>query len=284
MVQTLTQGQLGVCSWSLQPRDAADLADMVAQLGLKKVQLALNPVCDAPEAWGDVQRRLEDIGVSIVSGVFETIGEDYSTPQSIRKTGGVVPDEHWPGNRQMLQDVAAVAETMGLQLISSHLGFLPEDDSDPDFAPLVDRIAWIGKCFGESGVTLLFETGQENAQTLERFLDAVIAAGAANVGVNFDPANMILYDMGDPVASLEALLPRVRQVHIKDATRTTTPGDWGAEVVVGTGEVDWPSFINTLAKSEYRGNMLIEREAGDDRLGDIAAAVKRIGEVINGLC
>lgn len=279
----LTQEQLGVCSWSLQPRDAADLADKVAQLGLNKVQLALNPVCNAPDAWGDVQQRLEDIGVSVVSGVFETIGEDYSTPESIRKTGGVVPDEHWPGNRQMLQDVAAAATGMGVQLISSHLGFLPEDDSDPDFARLVDRIAWIGECFGESGITLLFETGQENAQTLERFLDAVVAAGAANVGVNFDPANMILYDMGDPVASLEALLPRVRQVHIKDATRTTTPGIWGEEVVVGTGQVDWPGFIKTLAEADYQGNMLIEREAGDNRLGDIAAAAKRIGEVINTL-
>jgi len=256
---------------------------MVAPLGLDKVQLALNPVCDAPDAWSDVQQRLADIGVSVVSGVFETIGEDYSTPQSIRKTGGVVPDEHWPGNRRMLQDVAAVAEKMGLGLISSHLGFLPEDDSDPDFAKLVDRIAWIGKCFGKSGITLLFETGQENASTLERFLDAVVDAGAPNVGVNFDPANMILYDMGDPVASLEALLPRVRQVHIKDATRTTTPGTWGAEVVVGTGQVDWSGFIKTLAAGDYQGNMLIEREAGDDRPGDIAAAIERIGQVMSTL-
>ena len=51
-----------------------------------------------------------------------------------------------------------------------------------------------------------------------------------NIGVNFDPANMILYDKGDPVKALHVLAPWMRQVHIKDAKRTKIPGTWGEEV------------------------------------------------------
>ena len=279
-MRTQKPEQLGVCSWSLQARDGADLAAKVAELGLKKVQLDLNAVCDDVVAWGDVQDQLDDVGAGIVSGMFATIGEDYSTLQTIRATGGVVPDEHWPGNRRIVENVATAAAQMGLKLVSSHLGFLPEDESDPDFGKLVDRIAWIGQRLSASGATLLFETGQENARTLGRFLDAVVAAGATGVGVNFDPANMILYDMGDPVASLNELMPRVRQVHVKDATRTASPGTWGAEAVVGDGEVDWPGFVATLAAADYQGNMVVEREAGDDRVGDVATAVRRVGDVM----
>lgn len=100
-MRTQKPEQLGVCSWSLQARDGADLAAKVAELGLKKVQLDLNAVCDDVVAWGDVQDQLDDVGADIVSGMFATIGEDYSTLQSIRATGGVVPDEHWPGNRRI---------------------------------------------------------------------------------------------------------------------------------------------------------------------------------------
>ena len=272
--------QLGVCSWSLQPRNAAELAEKVEQLGLQRVQLELNGLCTDPAAWGDTQRRLADVGAAIASGTLVTIGEDYSSLESIRVTGGVVPDEHWPGNRQMIERLAAVAGELGLDLVSAHMGFMPEDEADPGFEKLVDRVAWIGRRFGEAGATLLFETGQEDAVTLARFLDAVAARGVANVAVNFDPANMILYGMGEPVAALEALMPRVRQVHLKDACGTETPGTWGREVVVGDGEVQWRAFLEVLARADYRGSLMIEREAGEDRLGDIACAVKRISNVM----
>ena len=282
-MQPQTPQQLGVCSWSLQPANAAELADMVERLGLKKVQLELNGLCTDAGAWIDVQSRLEDVGAAVASGTFVTIDEDYSTLESIRVTGGVVPDEHWPANRDMVARLADAAAGLGLDLVSAHMGFLPENEADPGFDALVDRVAWIGRRFDAVGVTLLFETGQEDAPTLTRFLDAVVTRGAANVAVNFDPANMILYGMGEPVAALQDLMARVRQVHIKDACATDTPGTWGREVVVGDGEVDWPAFLNVLAQADFRGNLMIEREAGDDRPGDIALAVERISAVMQSM-
>ena len=90
--------------------------------------------------------------------------------------------------------------------------------------------------------------------------------------MNFDPANMILYDKGDPIAALRTLGPWIRAVHIKDARRTKVPGTWGEEVTVGTGEVDWRAFFATLRELNYTGDFVIEREAGSQRVADIRAA------------
>jgi sugar phosphate isomerase/epimerase len=87
------------------------------------------------------------------------------------------------------------------------------------------------------------------------------------VCVNFDPANMILYDKGDPVEAVHVLGKWIRQVHLKDATRTKVPGQWGTEVPVGTGEVAWPEFFDALAKLNFSGPLVIEREAGEAARG-----------------
>jgi sugar phosphate isomerase/epimerase len=83
---------------------------------------------------------------------------------------------------------------------------------------------------------------------------------------------MILYNKGDPVEALRTLGPWIRQVHIKDAVKTRTPGTWGEEVPVGEGEVDWPAFFATLRKIGFSGNLVIEREAGARRVADVRAA------------
>src|SRR5690606_13028757 len=140
---------------------------------------------------------------------------------------------------------------------------------DPTFAKLAGRVRWVADTFAGEGATLLLETGQETAEVLSAFLEAV---DRPNVGVNFDPANMILYAKGDPVASLKQVLPHVRQVHIKDAKRTEQPGTWGKEVAVGQGDVDWPAFLQTLQQGGYVGNLIIEREAGNTRIQDIRTA------------
>ncbi len=265
--------QLGVCSWSLHPKNPADLAQQVMQIGLRQVQLVLNPVSGEPHVWGDAAAVLEQHGIRVPSGMFYCVGEDYSTLESIRRTGGVVRDETWPQNEAIARKAAAVAAKIGLTMVSTHAGFLPEDESDPCFDKLVTRIAALAGILGEYGQTLLFETGQEDADTLLRFLDALRETGAANTGVNFDPANMILYGKGEPVAALRKLVRHVRQVHGKDAVATQQPGTWGSEVPVGSGQVDWPAFMRVLAEADFSGPIMIEREAGEQRIADIRGAV-----------
>src|SRR6185295_19339863 len=139
----------------------------------------------------------------------------------------------------------------------------------PAFSKLLDRIGRIADLFAGKGLVLGFETGQETAETLRVFLGKL---NRPNVGVNFDPANMILYDRGNPIEALRVLGPWLAQCHLKDATKTKVPGTWGVEVTVGTGEVDWAAFLRTLAELKFSGDLCIEREAGTQRVADICAA------------
>ncbi|HOC68211.1 MAG: Xylose isomerase-like TIM barrel [Candidatus Hydrogenedentes bacterium ADurb.Bin101] len=268
-----TEEQIGVCSWSLQATGPLNLAEKVNALGLKKVQMGLTPHRDDPGAWDGVQEILAESGIRIVSGMFSTVGEDYTTPDTIRKTGGIVPDEHWEENLELAKASADTARMMGLKGVNVHAGFLPHDPADPDFDKLSGRVATLAEVFGERGVSLYLETGQETAQTLLAFLGEMKNRGAHNVAVNFDPANMILYDMDDPIEALFLLAPHVRQVHVKDAKRTQVKGQWGEEVIVGTGEVDWVAFVRVLAEADFEGGYIFEREAGDNRVADIAEGI-----------
>ena len=270
-----TQGtdQIGVCSWSLQATGPQDLAEKVNALDLKGVQLGLTPHRDDPGTWEGVQEILAESGISIVSGMFATFGEDYTTPETIRRTGGVVPDEDWDENFELAKAAAATAKAMGLTQVSTHAGFLPHEPTDPDFEKLSQRVAQLAEVFAEAGASLLLESGQETAETLLMFLDEMSKRGVQNLGVNFDPANMILYDMDDPTDALRRLVPHVQQVHVKDANRTTVKGQWGEEVVVGTGQVDLAEFVRILAEADFDESYIFEREAGDDRVGDITQGI-----------
>ena len=276
----LTPSQFGICAWGTHPKDPADLLGRLKEVGLRKTQLHLHPVYADPAVWGDVQKILRDGGVEIVSGMMGSKGEDYTSLTTIRKTGGFVPDEHWEANLATSHTVAKTAKKLGLKLVSCHAGFLPSNKADASFDKLVKRIGQVAKVFGDHGVVLVFETGQEDADTLWQFLSALDAIGATNTGINFDPANMILYDKGDPIVSLKKVVARVKQVHIKDAVKTKTPGEWGTEVAIGDGQVDWPAFCKTLADADFIGDLVIEREAGPDRVGDIRIAIDRISKLM----
>lgn len=260
---------LGVCSWSLQPSSPEDLIERLAPTGATRLQLALDPLSSG--AWDEAQtlERLRAAGLQVLSGMVQTVDEDYSTLESIRTTGGLRPDATWEANRAAAAANASLAARMGLDLISFHAGFLPEDPGDPERAKLIERLRVFTDVFREAGVHCALETGQESAPTLAAFLEEL---DRPNVGVNFDPANMLLYDKGDPVEALALLSPWVRQIHVKDAVRTATPGTWGEEVPAGTGQVDWDAFFDVVAARGLQVNLVIEREAGEARVADIATA------------
>ena len=265
--------RLAVCSWSLQPSSPQQLVENLRSIGLSRVQLALDPLRENPAVWSDTANLFRQHGISIVSGMFGTVGEDYTSLESIRRTGGLVPDDTWDENWENVQATAALAHELGLKLITFHAGFLPHDESDPEFEKLQHRIRLVADVFAAKGIDLAFETGQEEAGTLKIFLEKL---GRVNVGVNFDPANMILYDKGDPIAALRTLASWVKQCHIKDAYRTKAPGSWGEEVPAGTGQVDWKQFFAVLKEIQFDGPCCIEREAGTQRVADIVTARKMV--------
>ena len=274
----VTAENLGVCSWSFQkPLD--DVAAEMKKFGLERIHLALQPFLEGGSRHGAAEgaAALDRVKARLASGEWKLsatmIGfpqEDYSTLDTIKKTGGVVPDDAWEANKKIVVAGAKLSAELKSPVLTLHAGFL--DESDPvALKKYTDRVKFIVDTCGEAGVPVAFETGQETAADLAKFMPTVPGAG-----VNFDPANMILYAKGNPVEAVRTPAPWIRHVHLKDAVLTKKPGTWGTEVPWGDGEVDAPRFLAELKAAGYKGNFAIEREGGNDRTGDIALAAKRL--------
>lgn len=261
--------RIGVCSWSLRPATPADLVAKLKAAGILRVQLALDPLRESRSLIKETETLFGQNGIHIVSGMFGTAGEDYSTLETIRATGGIAPDGTWSENLARIHANALIASELRLSLVTFHAGFLPDDPADPNFAKMLERVTKVAEIFGARNISVALETGQETAPDLAVFLRKL---NCGNLGVNFDPANIILYDKGDPIEALRTLRPWLRQLHIKDAKRTTHPGTWGTEVVAGKGEVDWPKFFSVLRETQFAGDLVIEREGGEQRSVDVCAA------------
>lgn len=261
--------RLAVCSWSLQPADPQDLIAKLLATGIHRVQLALDPLRDASKKWGRVADLLSANHIHICSGMFGCLGEDYSTLESIRLTGGIAPDATWEQNWKNIRATAALGQVLGLKLVTFHAGFLPHRKTDRQFAKMLRRLAEVADTFARAQIVVGLETGQETAPVLAKVLREL---KHPNLGVNFDPANMILYGKGNPLEALEVLGQWIRQVHMKDAVPAKVAGTWGKEVPAGKGEVDWAAFFATLKRLDFTGPVVIEREAGARRVEDICAA------------
>ena len=260
---------LGVCSWSLQVRSIAELRRLLDRLGVNVVQI----VCGDPHhaSWDEADALPETArtsGIIMTGAMLGFPGEDYTTPQTIKVTGGFGNPAWRPERLQRLEWALERTLALGLSDLTLHAGFLPEPD-DPERSALLDTLTKAADLAQKSGITLAFETGQETAELLRTTLDEL---QAPNIKINFDPANMLLYDMGDPIRAVELLGPSIRSVHVKDARRPRTKGRWGVEVPLGEGEVDTRRFIKALKSVGYQGPLVVEREVGDQagRLRDVA--------------
>lgn len=260
---------VSVCSWSFR-KGIEEVGSVMTALGLEHVNLAI-----APALGPDGDAYLEAVkrqGWTVTAGMMNFDYEDYSTLDTIKTTGGIAPDAHWPASGKAFAQAATLTAELGSKYIMMHVGFL--DHNDRAYAhKFYDRVRYLGDRAGEAGVSLLMETGQETAEDLQRFVETL---NHPNVWLNFDPANLILYNKDEPLSAFRRLAPWVRHIHIKDAVRTVVPGTWGREVVWGEGQVNAFAFLNTLAEAGYEGALAIEREAGDQRVKDIAAAVRRL--------
>jgi sugar phosphate isomerase/epimerase len=276
---TASPSPLGVCSWSLQVTSVPELRRLVDRLGINTVQIA----CGDPHhaAWqegDDFPTVARQAGFDLTGAMLGFPGEDYTTPQTIQKTGGFGDPASRPERLERLQWALERTRALGLGDLMLHAGFLPEL-GDPARKAFLDTLSRAADLARAGGITLAFETGQETADLLRRTLDDL---QCPNLKVNFDPANMLLYDKGDPLRAVEVLSPDIRSVHVKDANRTKVPGTWGEEVPLGRGQVNIPQFMKTLQKVGYRGPLCIEREVGnqEQRLEDVAAGIRFLRALI----
>ncbi len=270
---------IGVCSWSLQVKNVPELKKLLDQLGIDVVQVA----CGDPHhaSWDEgtgMPASAKAAGFRMSGAMLGFPGEDYTTPQTIHKTGGFGDPALRAERLKTLAWGLERTRALGLSDLMFHAGFLP-DPADPDRKPFLDTLAKAADLAKALSINIAFETGQESAELLRRTLDEL---KCPNVKVNFDPANMLLYDMGDPIRAVETLGPDIRSVHVKDANRPKVKGNWGEEVPLGQGQTNTRLFVQTLKKVGFRGPLVIEREVGNqpERLRDVAHGIRFLRECL----
>jgi len=270
---------IGVCSWSLQVKNIPELKGFLDRLGIDVVQIA----CGDPHhaSWDegdDMPRAAKAAGLRMSGAMLGFPGEDYTSPATIEKTGGFGDAATRPARFETYRWGLRRALDLGLTELMFHAGFIPEVGS-PDRKAFLDTLSRAADEAKQVGVTISFETGQESAALLRRTLDDL---KCPNVKVNFDPANMLLYDNDDPIEAMELLAPDIRSVHVKDGIRPPRKGVWGEEVPLGKGQTNTKLFVKTLKRIGYTGSLCIEREVGDqaERFRDIEHGVRFLRECL----
>jgi len=165
---------------------------------------------------------------------------------------------------------APFAKSIGVSRVNGHMGFIPENPNDPAYTACISAARWVASECAAYGIGLDFETGQETPVTVLRAIEDI---GTGNVGVNFDPANLIMYGKANPLDALDILAPHIHGVHAKDGMYPTNPRELGRETPLGEGGVNIEAFVKKLAALGYDGALTIEREiSGDQQKEDIAKA------------
>lgn len=274
--------EIGVCSWSLQVTSIPELKGFMDSLGLKAVQIACGDPQHASWTEGEEMPKAALAAGLVMTGTMLGFpGEDYTSPATIQKTGGFGDPNTRADRLDRLDWALARTCALGLKDMMLHAGFLPEPH-DPTRKAFLDTLGDAAARAKSKGITLAFETGQETADLL---LQTMKDLACDNLRINFDPANMLLYDKGDPIRAVEILGPYIKSVHVKDAFRPKTVGEWGSEVPLGQGEVGMERFLGELKKVGYTGALCIEREVGNQasRFVDIMHGVKLLHKVLAGL-
>lgn len=178
-----------------------------------------------------------------------------------------------------------LAVEFGAKVVTTHIGVIPSDKTEPRYSVMLNALTAAGLYAKEKGVTLAIETGPEFAKTLLAFLKDT----KGGVGVNLDPANFVMVTGQDPVQAVELLKDYIVHTHAKDGVKISddmTPtevyhafavGGVDAlnackcfkEVPLGEGQVKWKEYLSALKGIGYDGYLTIERETGDDPIGDV---------------
>lgn len=220
------------------------------------------------------------ITVTVVFGGFE--GESYANIEATKQTVGLVPEATRAERLQEMKEISDFTKLLGVDTVALHIGFVPEDTDGDSYKGLLDVTRELLDHGKANGQRLNLETGQETADHLLRFIADV---GRDNLFVNFDPANMVLYGVGDPIEALKKVGHLVKSIHCKDGTWAPEGKrgvEWGTEVPLGEGDVGMETYLRTLKEIGYNGPLTIEREIAHDRdrqKADIGHAVQLLEEL-----
>ena len=194
---------------------------------------------------------------------------DWSYP-NMYLTLGLVPAAY---RCQRVKDIlggAELARKLGVKDVITHMGYLPDNPFDKDRLGAMIALRYICKTIAPYGQRFLFETGEELPNSLVQLIKEI---GCDNIGINYDPANMMINGRANSYDALCMFAPYVCGFHGKDAVYPKDGNPKGKEVMVGKGGANYPKLIEKLTEIGYDGYITIEREIPDspERDAEIAA-------------
>jgi len=227
-----------------------------AELGAEGVQVYCTRGEMHPDELSRTGRRdfahfLKGLGLELPA-LCADFGRGYTKPELF--------EELIPLTKKCL-DLAVDLRT---KVVTTHIGVVPEEESDPARAAMVDALAQIGEHADARGVSFATETGPESPSLLASFLRSL---GCEALTVNYDPANLAMKGF-DPVAGVGELGEFIAHTHAKDGVRGK------GEVPLGKGDVDWPAYLAALDGAGYDGFLTIERERGTEVVEDVRRGVE----------
>jgi len=225
-------------------KDNTEVAQLVKKIGVSKIEVCgVHADFNDPAAFQDVVKIYQDAGVEIVSiGVQTFTGADV--------------ERKW----------FECAHAAGAKHISAHFSINSYREAVPATAKLCDEFGIkIGiHCHGG----YMFGGSPD-------VISHLLELGGPNIGVCIDTAwcMQIGPHQGNPVAWVEKYKLQVHGVHYKDFTFDRN-GMWN-DVVVGTGNLDLPAFVQALEANNFNGMAVIEYEA------DVENPVPALTECVN---
>ncbi len=245
-------------------RDPLETVRETKALGVRCGQLAIPGTLDLAgqaAAW-KAALTAEDFTLVTIFCTYD--GESYADIPTVEKTVGFIPRATRAEREARTIAISDFAAQLGVKSIACHVGFVPEDPANPDYIAVREMVKRICDHAAKHGQTFALETGQEPAHILLAFFKDV---ARANLGINFDPANLIMYGSDNPIEALGLLAPYVISVHAKDGDwpPANVPGALGIEKPLGQGAVGIEQFVAKLREIGFRGPLNVEREIEDHR-------------------
>ncbi len=266
--------RVGVCSWSLGVASVEQLERLLPSVGTDLVAVGCgDPAHGTWEESDEMPEAFRAAGIRVAGAMIAFAGEDYSSPVTLRHTGGLTIPATRAERIARVEWALERTLALGATELTTHAGHIPAM-GEPEREGFMDALGRCGELARAAGVVLCLETGTDAPETLAACLAEL---GSPSLMVNFDPANLVMGGHGDPIAALRVLAPFVRAVHVKDGLPPEREGEWGREMPVGEGAVDLAAMLGVLTEIGYTGPLCIEREGNpEQRVAEVAAAVARV--------
>ena len=200
--------------------------------------------------------------------------------------GGFVHPEQNPEKIEKSKRILDLAKELETDVVTTHIGVVPEDKNHDRYKIMQEACHELAEYADSIDAHFAIETGPETSATLKSFLDGL---GSTGVGVNLDPANLVMVTGDSPVTAVHNLKKYIVHTHAKDGKQlfykdpeivygmkpdVIVTGNSFIEVPLGEGSVPFPEYLAALEEIGYNGFLTIEREVGDDPEKDIRAAVQ----------